>query len=313
MHIVLAVIVGLIALAFLWDYILYIIGGGLLLIALFSVLALIRNVSTTQEEWDKKEKEKEKNTPGYKIKEKPGIGLVIMFLIIAFVGGMGGYKIICYNSDRIAENRAEYEKRLEDDKQKAKEIDEKVAHLDEKGQRIFNNLYERKWDGSISEYDKKKEAYDNTLKQIEQEKEQEKKELQKKYDDQAKYEEWIAWQKQEEERKANEELQKKYDQQAQYERWIEDQRKKGKLPEQIAAREAAAAAEKERKENTISLGDSPSKVERLKGNPNEIRKQTTDRGRFLWYTYYKNGVDYGAGVITYQFHNSSLASISENE
>lgn len=80
-----------------------------------------------------------------------------------------------------------------------------------------------------------------------------------------------------------------------------------------AEREAKAAAEKQRKESIISLGDSPSKVERLKGQPNETRKQTTDEGRFLWYTYYKNGVDYGAGVIIYQFHNSSLASISENE
>ena len=80
-----------------------------------------------------------------------------------------------------------------------------------------------------------------------------------------------------------------------------------------AEREAKAAAEKQRKESIISLGDSPSKVKRLKGQPNETIKQTTDEGRFLWYTYYKNGVDYGAGVITYQFHNSSLASNSENE
>ncbi len=45
-------------------------------------------------------------------------------------------------------------------------------------------------------------------------------ELQKKYDDQAKYEEWIAWQKSEDEKKAAEELQKKYDDQAKYEEWI---------------------------------------------------------------------------------------------
>lgn len=45
-------------------------------------------------------------------------------------------------------------------------------------------------------------------------------ELQKKYDDQAKYEEWIAWQKREEEKKAAAELQKKYDDQAKYEEWI---------------------------------------------------------------------------------------------
>lgn len=45
-------------------------------------------------------------------------------------------------------------------------------------------------------------------------------ELQKKYDDQAKYEEWIAWQKSEEEKKAAAELQKKYDDQAKYEEWI---------------------------------------------------------------------------------------------
>lgn len=119
-------------------------------------------------------------------------------------------------------------------------------------------------------------------------------------------------------KKAEAELQKKYDQQAQYERWIEDQRKKGKLPEQIAAREAEKTkreaekiAEQQRKEYTISLGDSPSKVKRLKGEPNSEKKQTTSEGNFLWYTYYKNSIDHEAGTITYQFHNSSLASITE--
>lgn len=78
-----------------------------------------------------------------------------------------------------------------------------------------------------------------------------------------------------------------------------------------AEREAKADAERERKENTISLGDSPDKVKRLKGEPNSEKKQTTNEGRFLWYTYYKNGIDHEAGTITYQFHNSSLASITE--
>lgn len=55
---------------------------------------------------------------------------------------------------------------------------------------------------------------------IDWQKKQKDAELQKKYDDQAKYEKWIAQKKQQEQKKADAELQKKYDDQAKYEEWI---------------------------------------------------------------------------------------------
>lgn len=55
---------------------------------------------------------------------------------------------------------------------------------------------------------------------IDWQKKQKNAELQKKYDDQAKYEKWIAQKKQQEQKKADAELQKKYDDQAKYEEWI---------------------------------------------------------------------------------------------
>lgn len=300
-------IVGIILVAIFWDQVVYLFGGGLILIALFSAFCsfmALKESNMSNEEYLKQENKKKESNPDYKIKDKQGKGMAVFFLILALVFAFGGYKVIDYNSQSIEEDKIAYQERQ---KEKAEELNKKIAAMDEKEKAIFDGIYDKKWDGTNEESTKKQEAYDKTLEQIEAEK----KELQKKYDDQAKYEEWIAWQKQEEERKANEELQKKYDQQAQYERWIEDQRKKGKLPEQIAAREAAAAAEKERKENTISLGDGPSKVKRLKGEPNDEKKQITNEGTFLWYIYYKNGVDILGGRVVYQFHNSSLASITD--
>ena len=54
------------------------------------------------------------------------------------------------------------------------------------------------------------------LKERQKEQQEQDAELQKKYDEQAQYEEWIDWQ----EKQKNAELQKKYDDQAKYEEWI---------------------------------------------------------------------------------------------
>lgn len=54
------------------------------------------------------------------------------------------------------------------------------------------------------------------LKERQKEQQEQDAELQKKYDEQAQYEEWIDWQ----EKQKNAELQKKYDDQAKYEKWI---------------------------------------------------------------------------------------------
>ena len=301
------VVIGLILIAVFWDQVIYLIGGAFILLAMFfaiSVFFAIKESNMSNDEFMKQENEKKLANPYYKIKTKATNGKIFILIILSLAFSYGGYKIIDYNRQAIEADKTAYQERQ---KVKLKELNDKIAAFDEKEKGIFDSIYPKRWDGSDNEVKYKQEAYDKTLEKINEEK----KALQKKYDDQAKYEEWIAWKKQEEERKAEEELQEKYDQQAQYERWIEDQRKKGKLPEQIAARESAAAAEKERKENTISLGDSPSKVKRLKGEPNSEKKQTTNEGTFLWYTYYKNGMDHSSGTITYQFHNSSLASITE--
>ena len=98
--------------------------------------------------------------------------------------------MIVYNNQSIEADKIAYQERQ---KEKADEINKKIATMDDKEKAIFDNLYEKKWDNTAEETTKKEEAYNKTLAQIEEEKTA----LQKKYDDQAKYEEWIAWQESE--------------------------------------------------------------------------------------------------------------------
>lgn len=90
------------------------------------------------------------------------------------------------------------------------------------------------WIAKFNEYKTSMDEADAkiaALKDLDAEIEKRNKELQKKFDDQKQYEEWIAWQKSEEEKKKTEEqkiaeekerqeLQKKYDDQKKYEEWI---------------------------------------------------------------------------------------------
>ncbi len=85
--------------------------------------------------------------------------------------------------------------------------DEKRAFFNEK----FNE-----YKNSMDEFSAKEKAINDT----DEEFDKRDKELQKKYDDQKQYEEWIAWQQSEKEKAEKAELQKKYDDQAKYEEWI---------------------------------------------------------------------------------------------
>ena len=144
----------------------------------------------SNEEYLEQENKKKQSNQNYNIKNKQTKGTAIFFLIIAILSGLGGYKVIVYNNQSIEADKIAYQERQ---KEKADEINKKIATMDDKEKAIFDNLYEKKWDNTAEETTKKEEAYNKTLAQIEEEKTA----LQKKYDDQAKYEEWIAWQESE--------------------------------------------------------------------------------------------------------------------
>ena len=296
MHIILGIL-AIILIAVFWDQVVYIFGGILILLALILVVLFINGLKTanmSDEEYQEQESKKKETNPDYKIQTKTGKGLAIFFLILAIGLGLGGYKVIVYNSESIEADKIAYLEKL----------NKKINDMDENERSIFYSFYDKKFDGTDKEVKNKQDAYDKTQEKLDEEK----KALQKKYDDQAKYEEWIAWQKAEEEKKA---LQKKYDDQAKYEEWIAWQKAEEEKKVAEARKAAKAAEEQRRKENTISLGDTLSKVEKLKGHPNNVTKQITDEGTFIWYDYYKNGFNANNGIITYQFHNSILASIVE--
>lgn len=285
-------IIGIVLLYIFWDYIIYIIGGTLILVALLCVwLAIdgIQDAKLSPDEWQKKEQQKKEKNPQYKpFQKQPSTKSGIKVLIIAILFGTGGYKIIDYNSNRIETNqiaeKQEKERKYEEQRlADEKELNDKISSLNEKEKAIYDNYYK----AAINEGTNEFQAKQISLRKMNEQIDKENAELQKKYDDQAKYEEWLAWQKAEEEKKAAEEQKK------------------------VEAAEKAAA-EKRRKENTISIGDPVDKVERLKGKPHSIHKNTSSAGTILSYLYYKNGYDHSAGTITYYFSNYRLSEISES-
>ena len=290
MQIVLGIL-SIVLLYIFWDYIIYIIGGTLILIALICVwltISSIQDAKLSPDEWQEKEEHKKEKNPQYKISQKqPSTKSALIILIIAILLGVGGYKIIDYNSNRIEANqlaeKQEKEKKYEEQRlADENEANNNIAALNEKEEVIYDSYYNSEINEGTDELLAKK----TSLKKMKEQIDKENAELQKKYDDQAKYEEWIAWQKAEDEKKA-----------------VEEQKKADMEAKKIAAQKI--------KDSTISLGDPISKVERLKGTPHDTHKETTSEGRFVWYTYYKNGINLSNGWITYQFHNSSLASIQE--
>ena len=87
----------------------------------------------------------------------------------------------------------------------------------------FNDEKKAFFNEKINEYKHSMDdfsAKERAIKDTDEEFDKRDKELQKKYDDQKQYEEWIAWQEAEKEKAEKAELQKKYDDQKQYEEWI---------------------------------------------------------------------------------------------
>lgn len=70
-----------------------------------------------------------------------------------------------------------------------------------------------------------------------------------------------------------------------------------------------AQRKQQERDNTISIGDSRAKVERLLGRPNDISSQETARGKFIQYAYYKNGINALGGMDIYRFDNDELVLI----
>lgn len=70
-----------------------------------------------------------------------------------------------------------------------------------------------------------------------------------------------------------------------------------------------AQRKQQERDNTISIGDSRAKVERLLGAPDDISSQETARGKFIQYAYYKNGINALGGMDIYRFDNDELVLI----
>ena len=263
-------------------------GKVMILIGVGVLIYNLRVLKMSEAEWLQEEGKKSIENPNHKIASKPQKSLIVFYIVIAFIFGIAGYKLIDYGDEMVAQENAT----------SLEALNTKISRFSDNEKAIFDSFYDSKYNGTDREISYKQEAYDKTTAKIKAEKD----EQQKKYDDQAKYEEWIAWQKAEEEKK---ELQKKYDDQAKYEEWIAWQK--------AEEEKSAKAAEQQRiKENTISIGDSPSKVERLKGSPKNVTRSTNALGSVLVYTYLRNGYDYSNGVIVYEFVDSKLVNITES-
>ena len=179
---------------------------------------------------------------------------------------------------------AEYSKTMEETEARKKAI-EFTDKMKEGNDRINSLEGEEKdfWTAKYNEYKSNMDDADAKIKalnDLDAEIEKRNKELQKKYDDQKQYEEWIAWQKSEEEKKKakeqkiaeeknRQELQKKYDDQKKYEEWIAWQKAEDDK------RLAAEAEERKRQED-------------------ERRKQEAERNKYspvnasVLYNAYKN-------------------------
>ena len=118
----------------------------------------------------------------------------------------------------------EFKKRIGESKarKKAVELTEKnieynyrINNFNDDKRTFFNEKF-NEYKKSMDEFSAKEKA----IKDLDEEFDKRDKELQKKYDDQKQYEEWIAWQQSEKEKAEKAELQKKYDDQKKYEEWI---------------------------------------------------------------------------------------------
>ena len=237
-------------------------GKVMILIGVGVLIYNLRVLKMSEAEWLQEEGKKSIENPNHKIASKPQKSLIVFYIVIAFIFGIAGYKLIDYGDEMVAQENAT----------SLEALNTKISRFSDNEKAIFDSFYDSKYNGTDREISYKQEAYDKTTAKIKAEKD----EQQKKYDDQAKYEEWIAWQKAEEEK-------------------------------------SAKAAEQQRiKENTISIGDSPSKVERLKGSPKNVTRSTNALGSVLVYTYLRNGYDYSNGVIVYEFVDSKLVNITES-
>lgn len=103
------------------------------------------------------------------------------------------------------------------------EENKRIKDLDGNDKRFFDKKF-NEYKNLMDEIDAKSKA----LRDLDREKENYNKELQKKYDDQKQYEEWMAWKQEEKEKEEKALLQKKYDDQKQYEEWITWKQQKDK-------------------------------------------------------------------------------------
>lgn len=195
-------------------------GKVMILIGVVVLIYNLRVLKMSEAEWLQEEGKKSLENPNHKIASKPQKSVIVFYIVIAFIMGIGGYKLIDYSDEVVAqENVASLEA-----------LNTKISRFSESEKVIFDSFYDPKWNGSNFEKLYKQEAYDKTTAKIKAEKD----EQQKKYDDQAKYEEWVQWQ-------ADQELQKKYDDQAKYEEWM-----KWKADEERKSAEKAIAEQEKR-------------------------------------------------------------------
>ena len=70
-----------------------------------------------------------------------------------------------------------------------------------------------------------------------------------------------------------------------------------------------AQRKQQERDNTISIGDSRAKVERLLGRPNDITSMESALGEEIHYYYYKNGINILGEMDIYIFDNDKLVLV----
>ena len=70
-----------------------------------------------------------------------------------------------------------------------------------------------------------------------------------------------------------------------------------------------AQRKQQERDNTISIGDSRAKVERLLGRPNDITSMESALGEEIHYYYYKNGINILGGMDIYYFSDDKLVLV----
>ena len=130
-------------------------GKVMILIGVGVLIYNLRVLKMSEAEWLQEEGKKSIENPNHKIASKPQKSLIVFYIVIAFIFGIAGYKLIDYS--KVASLEA---------------LNTRISRLSDNEKAIFDSFYDQKWNGSESERLYKQEAYDKTTAKIKAEKDE---------------------------------------------------------------------------------------------------------------------------------------------